>query len=78
MKWRVGYDESNISDEIGSVQSGMTVDGTHFSIWVRQDLISIFEGLVEFYLEEITLLSQQIRSFHHGHMAGGQSQMLNV
>lgn len=56
----------------------MTVDGTHFSIWVRQDLISIFEGLVEFYLEEITLLSQQIRSFHHGHMAGGQSQMLNV
>lgn len=55
----------------------MAVDVTLFNMWVRQDLISIFEALVEFYLEDI-LLSQQIRSFHHGHMASGQNQMLNV
>lgn len=35
----------------------MAVDVTHFNMWVQQDLISIFEALVEFYLEDILAFS---------------------
>lgn len=46
----------------------MAVDITHFSVWVRQDLISSFEGLVEFYLEEILAFSANkiLPSWTHG------------
>ena len=46
----------------------MAVDITHFSFWVHQDLISIFEELVEFYLGEILAFSANkiLPSWTHG------------
>lgn len=49
----------------------MAVDITHFNFWVHQDLISIFEELVEFYLGEIGAFSANkiLPSRTHGQWA---------